>query len=228
MLLLAIDTSGKQGSIALARAGERVTDGSDFEVIEIALLAGGTFSAQLIPQVAELLSSNGFVRNDLGGFAVASGPGSFTGLRIGLAAVKALAEVLTKPIAAVSLLEVCVIASSAQGKVMAALDAGRGDVYVGEYEIPEDPGHAPREQILTLPEFLARAKGWAVVTPDSVLAEASAATGLRVSTLAPISAADVARVGWRKIQSGHTVTPADLEANYIRRTDAEMLERSGA
>jgi tRNA threonylcarbamoyladenosine biosynthesis protein TsaB len=228
MRLLAIDTSGKQGSIALARAGERGADGSDFEVIEVAPLAGGTFSAQLIPQVAQLLSSNGFVRNDLGGFAVASGPGSFTGLRIGLAAVKALAEVLAKPIAAVSLLEVCVMASSAQGKVMAALDAGRGDVYVGEYEISEDPSHAPREHILTQREFLAHAKGWRVVTPDSALAEASAAAGLQVSILSPITAADVARAGWRKIQSGQTVTPADLEANYIRRTDAEMLERSGA
>ncbi len=226
MLLLAIDTSGKQGSIALARAGERA-DGSDSEVIEIAPLAGGTFSAQLIPQVAELLGSNGFVRTDIGAFAVASGPGSFTGLRIGLAAVKALAEVLSKPIAAVSLLEVCVIVSGAQGKVMAAMDAGRGDVYVGEYEIQEDTGQARREHILTLPEFLARARGWAVVTPDSALVEASAAAGLHVSTLPPISAGDVARVGWRKIQSGLTVTPELLEANYIRRTDAEMLERSG-
>ncbi len=109
MLLLAIDTSGKQGSIALARAGERSGESDDVEVIEIVPLVGGTFSAQLVPQIADLLSTNGFTRDDIGGFAVASGPGSFTGLRIGLAAVKALAEVLNKPIAAVSLLEVCVV-----------------------------------------------------------------------------------------------------------------------
>ena len=94
MLLLAIDTSGKYGSLALARAGEPTADGGDFEVIEIAPLAGGTFSAQLIPQIAELLSRNGFDKSAIGAFVVASGPGSFTGLRIGLAAVKALAEVL--------------------------------------------------------------------------------------------------------------------------------------
>jgi tRNA threonylcarbamoyladenosine biosynthesis protein TsaB len=228
MLLLAIDTSGKQGSIALARAGEPTADGGDFEVIEIAPLSGGTFSAQLIPQIAELLSRNGFMKTAIGAFAVASGPGSFTGLRIGLAAVKALAEVLNKPIAAVSLLEVCVCAGSAQGKVMAALDAGRGDVYVGEYEIPARDGHIPREHILTRSEFLAQAKGWTVVTPDAILAEAAAVAGLSVSRLSLASADAVARLGWRKIQAGETVTPEQLEANYIRRTDAEMIEKTGS
>jgi tRNA threonylcarbamoyladenosine biosynthesis protein TsaB len=228
MLLLSVDTSGRQGSIALARAGERSENNSDFEVIEIAPLTGGTFSAQLIPQIADLLSSNGFVRDDIGAFAVASGPGSFTGLRIGLAAVKALAEVLNKPVAAVSLLQACAFASGAQGKLMAALDAGRGDVYVGEYEIPPAAGQLPHEHMLTRSEFLSHATGWTVVTPDSVLAEAAAAAGLSLSKLDPISAAEIARLGWQKIQSGETVTPEQLEANYIRRTDAEMLERMGS
>jgi len=228
MILLAIDTSGKHGSIALARAGERSADGDDVELIETLPLTGGTFSAQLIPQIAALLSSHSFTKNDISAFVVGSGPGSFTGLRIGLAAVKGLAEVLDKPIAAVSLLEGCVLTSDTQGKIMAALDAGRGDVYVGEYELPSKTGQVPREHILTRSEFLSRAKGWTVVTPDSVLAEAAAAAGLSVSTLPPISAAAVARLGWRKIQSGETVTPAELEANYIRRTDAEMLEKSGS
>jgi tRNA threonylcarbamoyladenosine biosynthesis protein TsaB len=228
MLLLAIDTSGKQGSIALARAGKPTADGGDFEVIEIAPLAGGTFSAQLIPQIAELLSRNGFMKTAIGAFAVASGPGSFTGLRIGLAAVKALAEVLNKPIAAVSLLEACVFASGVQGKIMAALDAGRGDVYIGKYEIPALSGSPSQEDILTRAEFLAKAKGWTVVTPDSTLAEAASASGSSVITLEPVSAAVVAGLGWRRIRSGQTVTPEQLEANYIRRTDAEMLERIGS
>jgi tRNA threonylcarbamoyladenosine biosynthesis protein TsaB len=228
MLVLAIDTSGKDGSIALARAGERSGDGDDVEVIEIAPLVGGTFSAQLIPQISDLLSGNGLAKNDIGAFAVVAGPGSFTGLRIGLAAVKALAEVLEKPIAAVSLLEVCVLSSGAQGKIMAALDAGRGDVYKGEYEIPAVSGQVPREHIVTRNEFLVQTKGWTVVTPDSVLAEAAGAAGLAVSALPPITAAAVVRLGWRKIRSDETVTPEQLEANYIRRTDAEMLERMGS
>jgi len=227
MLLLSIDTSGKQGSIALARAGERSGDGYDVELIETGPLSGGAFSAELVPRIAALLSSRGFTKNDIGAFAVASGPGSFTGLRIGLAAVKALAEVLGKPIAAVPLLEVCAFTSGVEGKIMAALDAGRSEVYVGDYEIPVAPGRNPRERVLTRSEFLVQAKGWTVVTPDSVLADAACAAGLSVSTMAPISAAAVARLGWRRIHSGETVTPEQLEANYIRRTGAEMLERIG-
>src|ERR1700741_3954113 len=102
MLLLAADTSGKQGSIALARC----ESGDACQVIEVVPLTGGTFSAQLVPQIAALLTKHGFTKKDIGGFAVASGPGSFTGRRVGLAAIKALAEILGKPIAAVSLLEV--------------------------------------------------------------------------------------------------------------------------
>src|ERR1700721_723921 len=132
MLFLAIDTSGKQGSIAVARAGDRPADQPDLEVIKIASLVGGTFSAELVPQIAALLSSDGFSKADIGAFVVASGPGSFPGLRIGLAAVKALAEVLNKPIAAVSLLEVCVFLSGSEGKVMAVLDAGGAGVSWGD------------------------------------------------------------------------------------------------
>ena len=221
MLLLAIDTSAKQGSLALARAGERADDSNDLDMIEVLPLAGGTFSARLVPQIAALLSSHGFTKHDIGAFTVASGPGSFTGVRIGLAAVKALAEGLGKPIAAVSLLEACAFASRARGRVMALLDAGRGEVYVGEYEIPTRTGQSPRERILNKDELLAQAQDWTVVTPDPVLADAVGGAGLCARRLAPISAATVASLGWRKIQSGDIVTPEQLEANYIRRTDAE-------
>src|SRR5690348_1451642 len=98
MILLAIDTSGKEGSIALARALEDARNSSDLTILDAAPLEGGTFSAQLVPQIAELLARNGLQKEDIGAFVVASGPGSFTGLRVGLAAIKALAEILGKPI----------------------------------------------------------------------------------------------------------------------------------
>jgi tRNA threonylcarbamoyladenosine biosynthesis protein TsaB len=230
MLLLAIDTSGKQGSIALARVEESSTapnqaEIDDLELIETIPLAGGTFSAQLVPQIAGLLSMHEFTKNDIGALLVASGPGSFTGLRIGLAAVKALAEVLHKPIVPVSVLQACAFSSGVKARIMAALDAGRGDVYVGEYPDVIRASGSSAEHILRRPEFLEHAKGWTVVTPDPSLIEAATAAGLTVVPLPPISAAAVARLGARKLRHGETVTPEQLEANYIRRTDAEMLER---
>lgn len=226
MLLLAIDTSGKQGSIALAQGRSSGDKAGDIEIVEVVALTGGTFSAQLVPQIAGLLSSHGFTKNDIGAFAVVAGPGSFTGIRIGLAVVKAMAEVLGKPSAAVSLLEACAVTSAFRGRVMAALDAGRGDVYAGRYEIAAKAGAAASEQILARNEFLGQARGWTVVTPDSVIADAATAECLSVALLAPITAADVARLGWQKICAGETATSEQLEANYIRRTDAEILENS--
>jgi tRNA threonylcarbamoyladenosine biosynthesis protein TsaB len=116
-LLLAVDTSGKNGSLALARAmlGE-----SEIDVLEIVPLAGGAFSAQLVPQIAAVLKQHGHTQRDLGAFAVVSGPGSFTGLRVGLAAIKALAEALQKPIVAISLLEAVARSGASRGRVLSA------------------------------------------------------------------------------------------------------------
>src|SRR6266705_1696771 len=99
MVLLAIDTSGKDGSIALARVRDEAAAAPDaIEVLDVVPLEGGTFSAQLVPQIAALLTKHQLTKQQIDGFAVASGPGSFTGLRVGLEAIKALAEILGKPI----------------------------------------------------------------------------------------------------------------------------------
>ena len=223
MLLLAIDTSGRLGSIALARGHE---DGS-CDVIEVVPLAGGTFSAQLVPQVAALLSKHGFTKRDIDAFVAASGPGSFTGLRVGLAAIKALAEILGKPIAAVSLLEVLALAGGAKGTVCAALDAGRGEVYSGEYEVADDSAQVLGEKLLTKEEFVATARGWKIVTPDAALVATAESAGLSAVLVEPPSAAAVARLGWRKLRQGQAVSPELLEANYIRRSDAEIFGAKG-
>jgi tRNA threonylcarbamoyladenosine biosynthesis protein TsaB len=225
MLVLAIDTSGRNGSIALARAGDYAGDDSDIEVIETVPLTGGTFSAQLVPQISALLAGQEFDKFALGAFAVASGPGSFTGLRVGLAAVKALAEVLRKPIVALSLLELCAFVSGTHGNLMPALDAGRGDLYVGEYDIPARAGVEAREYLVSAGELASHANSRTVVTPDKAVVEVASVAGMKVQLLSPLSAADVARLGWQKLRRGQTVSPDQLEANYIRRTDAEMLEK---
>ena len=227
MLLLSTDTSGRHGSIALARANEGAA-GGEVEVIEVVPLAGGTFSAQLVPQIAGLLSKHSFTKNDIGAFVVASGPGSFTGLRVGLAAIKALAEILGKPIAAVSLLEASVLAGGSQGRITALLDAGRGEVYVGEYEVAGGSVNILAERLLRREEAWAEARGSKAVTSDNVLVAAADAAGLTVATSPPVDAGMLARLGWRKIQVGETVSPEELEANYIRRSDAEIFAKGSS
>jgi len=223
MLLLTVDTSGKNGSLGLAHVAEK---NPDVTLVESVPLAGGTFSAQLVPQIASLLAKHGYTKFDLDGFAVISGPGSFTGLRVGLAAVKALGEVLQKPIAAVSLLEAVASSGPRSGRVFAVLDAGRAEVYAGDYEAAEVPiMHS--ERLLSREEFVgeAKGKGSIVITPDIPLFEILAAAGVRCEHVAYPGAEVIARLGWRHIFGGRAVTPEALEANYIRRSDAEIFSQ---
>lgn len=226
MLLLALDTSGRNGSLALAH----VTQGkSEVELVEAAPLAGGTFSAQLIPQISALLAQHGHTKSELTAFAVVSGPGSFTGLRVGLAAIKALAEVLQKPVGAVSLLEAVASSSRSQGRVLAILDAGRSEIYVGDYELGNELPRMHSERLLAREELLAeaRGKGKTILTPDAPLAEILRAAGVPCEQIGYPDSEVIARLGWQHIQHGRTVRPEDLEANYIRRSDAEIFSRPG-
>ena len=237
MILLAIDTSGKEGSIALARVPDAPrpraasTDASlEVEIVDLVPLEGGTFSAQLVPQISALLAKHGLSKRDIGAFAVASGPGSFTGLRVGLAAIKALAEVLQKPIAAVSRLEAIAHIFLQRdpgfaGPAVAALDAGRNQIYIGEYELGRGGARNVSERLVSLVEFLSEARAVRVLTPDHHVAQAARDARLAVQEVLPPTSAAVARIGWEKIRAGDTISPEALEANYIRRSDAEIFAK---
>lgn len=222
MLLLATDTSGTNGSIALADC----QPGKDPAIFELVPLTAGAFSAQLVPEIRTLLEKHHFTRHDLGGFAVASGPGSFTGLRVGLAAIKAFAEVLEKPIAAVSLLEAVAFQSRAPGQILVALDAGRKEVYVGEFASRGQERRPVSQSLISRDECLQRAASLTLVTPDRELAEAALAQGLEVEQVQRPKSDVIACLGWRKIQSGETVSSENLEANYLRRSDAEIFAKN--
>jgi tRNA threonylcarbamoyladenosine biosynthesis protein TsaB len=223
MLLLAIDTSGKHGSIALARCGTNTCS-----VLEVVPLVGGTFSAQLVPQISALLAKHGFSKHDIGGFAVATGPGSFTGLRVGLAAIKALAEVLRQPIAGVSLLEAIASAGSLTGRVLALMDAGRNELFAGTYEIHPNHGEtrAIAERLLKIDE-LDTSEVQHIATPDRNLSELLGRMGIKTELIERPRTDTLARLGWRKIQAGDTILPEQLEANYIRQSDAEISNPQG-
>jgi len=216
MLILGVDTSGKNGSIALVE----FEPGSP-RTLEVVPLEGGTFSAQLVPQISDLLARHNFNQRNLDGFAVVSGPGSFTGLRVGLAAIKALAEVLEKPIAAVSLLEALARSSARQGEITALLDAGRGHVYAGDFRISENQVITGHQRSLELAE-VASTRDREIVTPDLKIAELARHHGLPVDHIPYPRADSIAKFGLEKITAGDTVSALDLDANYIRLSDAEI------
>lgn len=236
MLILAIDTAGRNGGVALARG-----DGHVVELMGSAALAGGMYSAELMPRIDGLLQQHKLALRDLDGFAVAAGPGSFTGLRVGLATVKGLAEIVERPIAAVSVLEAVAELAQAEtgqflphGILFAALDAGRGEVYLAEFRVQAGQRELLREELVSREGLVAHVRGQEqggagpVVTPDSAIVEALLAGGLAAVQVAMPGAGDIARLGLAKLAAGDVVPAATLDANYIRRSDAEIFAAPGA
>jgi tRNA threonylcarbamoyladenosine biosynthesis protein TsaB len=224
MLIVSVDTSGRKGSIALCRG-----DADSFEVLQLTSLEGGTYSAQLLPRIAEALQQNNLTKNDVDGFVVVSGPGSFTGLRVGLSTVKGLCEVLRKPLATVSMLEALVLTHGRAGEsALAVLDAGRGEIYVGEYRRESSRAILDREYIAKLEEFAAQppAGSGDLLTVDEKVAERLQAADRNVILVLPVDAGEIGRIGFRKLLAGETADPVTIDVNYIRRSDAEIF--SGA
>jgi tRNA threonylcarbamoyladenosine biosynthesis protein TsaB len=223
MLICAIDTSGREGSLALAEGDER-----SFELLDLVSIAGGTYSAQLIPTLSAALEKTGKRKNDIGLLVVASGPGSFTGLRVGLSTVKALAEVLNIPVVAISVLEAIAFSAGKHGKVLAALDAQRNEVYVGEFEVTgSGTTKSLLEALTAAPAFLnslsARTTHPATFTPDAAIAASIQEAGFAAEYISRPTADLYARLGLRKYSAGETVSIDTLDANYIRRSDAEIF-----
>ena len=212
MLLLAVDTSGKQGGITLARGV-----GKEIEIIESTSIQGGTFSAELIPQISDVLRRHQLTPQRLQGLVAVAGPGSFTGLRVGLTAVKGLAEILKIPIAAVTSLELLLFAASRQGGLMAVLDAGRGEVYVAIQN------HVREEKLLTLNEAMLSAH---TDNLQVVLAEPTLAANFKgAQVVTHRSTETAAKIGYAKLLAGETIDVLALDANYIRRSDAEYMQK---
>jgi tRNA threonylcarbamoyladenosine biosynthesis protein TsaB len=229
MLVLAVDTSSASGSLAVLR---------DEQLLGVLCTTGEeNYSSRMFRQLEILLSE---LRLELPAFdlyAVAAGPGSFTGLRVGLAAVKGWAEVHSKPIAAVSALEAVAIQSSAPGRWVApVLDARRGQIFGALYE---RGAHALRryqdERVEKLAEFLAWLDvefreniegGPAFISPTPRLLylelEKSGFANNPVAQASPVLAPLVGQLGLERARRGETVDALHLDANYVRRTDAEL------
>jgi tRNA threonylcarbamoyladenosine biosynthesis protein TsaB len=211
MLLLGIDTCGPTGSAALGRlAGDAV------EVIAQTELAGRTYSATLVSAVEELLMGQKIGLRDIGCVVVVNGPGSFTGVRVGLSAAKGLAEGGGIPVVAVSRLEV--LARKA-GVYAAALDAHRHELFLRIAD-PE------ARELLAGAEDLARLNPPLRIAvcddPAAALLE-QAWPAVRRVQVAPPTAADAFIVVAPAIAVQQFADAALLDGHYLRRSDAEIF-----
>lgn len=218
-ILLAIDTCGPTGSVALGRLA-----GRDLEILGETELEGRNYAATLVAAVAALLTAAGVALKDLGGIVAVNGPGSFTGVRVGLSAVKGLAEGAPIPVVAVSRL---LVLAQKSGAPTAALDAHRDEVYLRV----EEAGRAARE-------LLAGAGELAAIEPAPLRVavcdeKAAALLGVAwpetqlVRCEAP-AARDALRLGEALLVGGGNVDVALLDGHYLRRSDAEIFGEAAA
>jgi tRNA threonylcarbamoyladenosine biosynthesis protein TsaB len=218
-LVLGIDTCGPTGSVALARLR-----GDAVEVLGQTELAGRTYSALLIATVSELLGSSGTSLAEVGAIVAVNGPGSFTGVRVGLSAVKGLAEGRQIGVVPVSRLEVLAFAA---GTTSAALDAHRQEVFLRL----ERPGReisellAGREELMKVAPPPVRV-GYCDEAAEELLRAAWPAADL-VRAPAP-TAADAIALCAPRVAARQYADLILLDGHYLRRSDAEIFGEPGA
>ena len=216
-MVLAVDTTHEFGSMALA-AGDEIIE-------EVLLHAPAGFGHVLYGHLSQLLARHAVAPAAIDCFAAASGPGSFTGVRIGLACIKGLAEAVGKPAAGVSNLEAIATFGTAPLRAV-VMDARRGEIYGAVYDA------AGR---LVLEEVVAKFPVWLSTLPAAVEFIATDFTpfhtglaGTRfeaapVLTAPRALAAAIARIAAARWLRGEACDPAALDANYVRRSDAELF-----
>jgi len=205
--ILAVDTTHEYGSIALGS--------------EVAPLHSPTGFAHVIyPHIRELLERCGVRLDSVDCFAAASGPGSFTGVRVGLACIKGLAEAMGKPAVAVSNLEALATFGTAALRAV-VIDARRGDVYGAVYDAAG--GLVVPETVGKLAEWLASmpAGDLEFISTDFTAFGDGLPAGRRITAPRELAGA-VAQIAGARLLRGEACDPAALDANYVRRSDAEL------
>jgi tRNA threonylcarbamoyladenosine biosynthesis protein TsaB len=221
--LLVLDTSTPRAVLAVATAAGPVFTATPH--------SGERHGQSLVPAIRDLLDRAGLAVADLEGFAVGLGPGSYTGLRIGLTAVKTLAYAIGKPLVGLDSLEI--IARNAPSdalEVSAIADAQRGDVYAADFARNAPGMPLRRTQDTRVVSFA----DWSAGLSEATLVLGPAAVSGRLAEAVPsfvrhpdnpdnhwpdpLQMAELARVVW---QSGRRDNPWFLEPAYIRKSAAE-------
>jgi len=235
MRILALETATSACTVA-------VTHGSSV-LAELTLQVPRAHSTRLMPLVAQAIADSGFAKTDLDGVAVGIGPGSFTGLRIGLATAKGLAFALGKPCAGVSTLKALAYGTGAQlGLVVPMLDAKRGEVFAAVYAVgshdpdtwvelwPPSHVHVDRlaEEVASLRSGLRHSRQFVTVCGDVAPQYLDRLNLGEAGRLAPEGAMlprgwAVATLGRTMLQRGQGQEPDALVPIYLRKSEAETL-----
>lgn len=230
MLILALDTATPSGSIAILRDEKFIG--------VVSTTTDETYSSRMFRQLDFLLSELRLTPEDFDLFAVNSGPGSFTGLRVGLTAAKGWAEAYGKPVAAISGLEAVAAQCRAETLIVPVQDARRGQVYYGFYctlngrlkrEGEEHVG-APEEFASALAQLSANSRA-VVACADAEFAAKLGISGLnipenrrliRVESVSSLLAPVIGLIAYARASQGEVADALSVDANYVRRSDAEL------
>lgn len=225
--LLGIDTSSWWGGVALvqAGAGEPAT-----VVAEIGLRVVDSHAARLLPMIESVLAVAGWDRSSVDAYAATRGPGSFTGIRVGLGILRGLAIATGRPCVGVGTLEAMAEAFGAsEGDRIPMIDAGRGEVYAATYDADSSP---PREIEPPWVGDPARAVAGRIGTRFSVFGSGASVHAGRLREaghLGPIgTAASLAAAAARIVASRLPLPPGgavDVAPLYVRPADAELKMR---
>jgi tRNA threonylcarbamoyladenosine biosynthesis protein TsaB len=211
-LILAIDTTHEFGGVALLDGGKTIAE----ELVH----APDGFGHVLYGHLQRLLERHGLKPDQIACFAAASGPGSFTGVRVGLACIKGLAHATGRGAAGVSNLEALSTYGSAPLRAV-LLDARRGEVYGAVYDAERRA--VVGETVGAFADWLASVPAGDVEFISTDLAPFAPLLQGRRMTQAPRPiAAAIGRIAWARLRAGIVENAAAIDANYVRRSDAEL------
>lgn len=214
MLILALDTSLDRTAVAL-------TDGRGIAEVRVEAMERG-HAERLFPMVEDVLAAAGATHADVDRFAVTVGPGSFTGIRVGLAAARGFGLVTGKPVVGIDGLTALAhsFPERPEGPVLAAIDARRGEIYAALFD---------RRFALVLPPFAAEAEAVLAAAGDdvativgngaSILAHQAAVTGRRVPPTVPLAGPDP--IALARLAAAATPSDRPPAPLYVRPPDAK-------
>ncbi|MBI5893604.1 MAG: tRNA (adenosine(37)-N6)-threonylcarbamoyltransferase complex dimerization subunit type 1 TsaB [Deltaproteobacteria bacterium] len=223
MKILAIDTATTSGGIAILEDDRIIAEYTDS--------AKETHSEKLLPFIDNLLKSNRINLNALDCFAVAIGPGSFTGLRVGIATIKGLAWPLKKPVVGISTLKALAMNIRDEDKLICPLlDARKNEVYAAVYEWDGDNLVTEKEDCITNSEDLLKSLnkptvfiGDGIDVYGDIFKNALGDNAIFAPhNLWRIKASNIAKLAFIEIKNGNAQPPESIMPNYLRKSYAEI------